>query len=446
MYWEMIRNGLSEVMPENALSLWINPLKCLHESDTSIELAGPDRFFCSWVTENYLPRINSVLEKLGMPDTRITITVDPEQSVPMLPPGISHQQMRLPNVPKNNTAVRVLHPRFTFDEFMTGESNLMARSACEAIANDDSSISRCLFIDSDTGLGKSHLTHAVAHKILAESPGTRLHYLTSQQLTAEMVRSIRSNSMDDFKEKYHSQCDVLLVEDIHSLSGRSKTQEELAAVLDILLEKNKRVIFTSKVPARDIADIDPGFRSRLSSGLVTSINPPDFKTRCHIIKRKAGKSIPGLSEELIGYLAENIRGDIRQVESAIIGLKAKTSLLRCPADLDMVKEVLSNIITSRANIVSALMIRDFIAEQFKTSHEELCSKSRKKTVAFPRQVAMYLARKLTDQPLGDIGKAFNRDHSTVVHSVKVITESINRCGSVRGQVDLLTRKLKKKFD
>jgi chromosomal replication initiator protein len=445
MSWEMIKEKLGAVLPDSAMSLWISPLECRHISDKLIELAAPDRFFCSWVQENFSSHINNCLRELGMEETEIKLTVAACHSRTMLPSGSRDDQLRLPSVPKVKNTIRSLHPRFTFDEFMVGESNALARTACEAIANNDSSLGRCVFIESTPGLGKSHLTHAVAHKILADSPSTRLHYLTAQQLTAEMVKCIRNNQMEQFKEKYHSQCDILLMEDIHTLSGRSKTQEELANALDILLKHDKRVIFTSKSQPKDIPDLAPELRSRLAGGLLTTINPPDLRTRTHIIKRKAQNHSVDLDEDLVKFMAENIRGDIRQVESAIVCLKAKMGLWKCPASLDLVKEVISTIVNDPATSISSEVIRDFIARQFKTSKQDLLSKSRKREVAFPRQVAMYLARKLTDQPLADIGKAFNRDHSTVVHSVRVIGESINRNGSVRGQIDLLTDKIRKKY-
>ena len=444
MPWEMIKENLAAVLPESTLSLWIHPLEFRKASDRVFELVAPDRFFCSWVKENFFTDIRKCLDDLEMQDTEIKLVVAPERPNPILPPGKNDGQLRLPRIPQVKNTVRALHPRFTFDEFMVGESNAMAKVACEAIANDDSALGRCLFIESGPGLGKSHLTHAVAHKIMAESPSTKLHYLTAQQLTAEMVKSIRSNSMEQFKEKYH-RCDVLLMEDIHTLSGRIKTQEELTAALDILMGQEKRIIFTSKVPPREIPKIEPDLLSRLAGGLITTINPPDLQTRRHIIKKKSDNYALELDDNLIGFLAENIRGDIRQVESAVVGLKAKMGLLGCRPDLDMLKEVIGSIVGGPDATVSAETIRDFIAKQFKTSSAELQSKCRKREIAFPRQVAMYLARKFTDQALADIGRAFNRDHSTVVHSVRVITNSMNRNGSVKGQIDLLTDKIRKQF-
>ncbi len=432
-------------LPEGAFSLWVEPLECIHEDEQTLELAGPDRFFCAWVNENYQRDIQLALSELDKKEVRVRYTVAPldEKKSPPLP-VLKKEQLRLPNMPERRNSIRALHPRYTFDEFMVGDSNALAHSACESIANGVASLSPCLFINSGTGLGKSHLTHAVGHHLMRHAPNIRLHYLTSQQLTGEIVRNIKNNTMDQFKEKYQEHCDVLLLEDVQLLAGRIKTQAELAEVLDVLMERGKKIIFTAAMAPKDIPNIDEGVRSRLSAGLLTTINPPDPRTRKLIIERKVKNNKLQLTEELIEFLAENIRGDIRQVESAIVGLKAKASLFKTVPDLDMVKEVVSSIV-GHAQCLNADLIRDFIASQFKVSVNDLCSKSRKQAISFPRQVSMYLARKLTEQPLSDIGKAFNRDHSTVVHSIRVINEAIARNGSVRGQVEHLTKKLKQKY-
>lgn len=445
--WEQVKNELVTRLPASTVTLWIEPLQCGRCDDETLELYGPDTFFCSWVMEHYQKQIKEVLAALGQHQLGIRLLPAPAEATNqhnVAPRESKGEQLRLPAMPMRQATIRTLHPRYTFDEFMVGESNALAQSACLALANGDSAMGSCLFIEAETGLGKSHLTHAVAHHIYNNFPGTRLHYLTGLQLTSEMVRAIRNNTMDGFKEKYHNQCDVLLMEDVHSLAGKLKTQEELSAALDILMETGKRIIFTGKSAPRDIPNIDVSFRSRLTSGLITSINPPDFRTKVLIIRRKAINKNLALSDDLISYMAENIKGDIRQIESAVVGLKAKASLLKTSPDLDMVKEVITNII-GRYQELSVEMIRDFLAHQFKVSVEEMQSKSRKKSVAFPRQISMYLARKLTNQGLADIGKAFNRDHSTVVHSIRVITDAIVRNGSIRGQVDHLSEKIRKKY-
>lgn len=446
MLWQNVKSILRGKLPEGAFSLWVEPLECIHEDEQSLELAGPDRFFCAWVNENYQGDIQQALSELDKKEVRVRYSVaQADEKKSLAVPAPKKEQLRLPNMPERRNSIRTLHPRYTFEEFMVGESNALAHSACESIANGDTtSLSPCLFINAGTGLGKSHLTHAVGHHIMCHAPNIRLHYLTSQQLTGEIVRNIKNNTMDQFKEKYQEHCDVLLLEDVQLLAGRIKTQAELAEVLDVLMERGKKIIFTCAVAPKDIPNIDEGVRSRLSAGLLTTINPPDPQTRKLILERKARNNQLPLTEELIEFLAENIRGDIRHVESAIVGLKAKASLLRTVPDLDMVKEVVAGIV-GHAQKLNADLIRDFISRQFKVSVNDLRSKSRKQTISFPRQVSMYLARLLTEQPLSDIGKAFNRDHSTVVHSIRVINEAIVRNGSVRGQVDHLAKKLKQQY-
>jgi len=445
MPWEIIKERLFKLIPVSTMELWVSPLLCRVDTAEAIELVAPDRFVCSWVQANLLPLIDQCLVDLSL-TTRVQIVVAPEWRQATLPvPETPRKQLMLPSLPSSKPVIKELHPRFTFEEFMVGESNLMARTACEALANNDSSLGNCLFIEAGPGLGKSHLTHAVAHKILTESPATRLHCLTAQQLTAEMVKAIRENTMEQFKEKYHRQSDVLLIEDVHALAGRIKTQEELAAVLDVLLKQGKRVILTSKFAPRNIPDIEPELRSRLTGGLIATINPPDIRTRLHIIRKKAENSGLNLDDEIVAFLAGHLRGDIRRVESAIVGLKARMGILGCQPNMDLVKEIVGNIMGSEGMLLSAEAIRDYVARQFDTPVEDLLSKSRKRAVTFPRQVAMYLARKLTGEGLNDIGKAFNRDHSTVVHAIRVISEAINRNGSVRGQIELLTDRIQKEL-
>jgi chromosomal replication initiator protein len=221
-----------------------------------------------------------------------------------------------------------------------------------------------------------------------------------------------------------------------------KTQEELNELLDVLMKAGKRIILTGSSVPRKLSKIDEGFRSRMAAGLISTINAPDLQTSRLIIKRKASNCNLQLDGDLVEYLAQCIRGDIRKLESAIVGLKAKSVLLKKAPDLTMAKEVIAEIIGNSQEL-SAELIRDFIARQFKVSIQDMQSRSRKKMITFPRQVSMYLARKYTEQGLAEIGKAFNRDHSTVLHSVRVISEAISRNGSIRGQVDLLANKLKK---
>ncbi|MDX1774989.1 MAG: chromosomal replication initiator protein DnaA [Desulfobulbales bacterium] len=443
MLWNEVKEFLKHKLPEAVQQLWIEPLTCVKADENLIELACPDKFFCSWVQENYLDVIQESLVQLGNNKARIHLTYNNANFIDKTQPlleGSTREQLRLPAIPEAASNIKNLHPKYTFEEFMVGESNLLAHSACKAIANGETSFGSSLYINAATGLGKSHLTHAVAHAIVNNYPGTRLYYLTAKQFSSEMVSRIKSNTMDAFKAKYHNNCDVLLIEDVQCLTGKVKTQEELNELLDVLIKSGKRIILTGSNTPRELINIDEGFRSRMSAGLISTINPPDLQTSRLIIKRKAVNCGMELTEELVEYLAQSISGDIRKLESAIVGLRAKSSLLQKSPDLSMAKEVVSEIIGNSQELTAEL-IRDFVARQFKVTVSDLQSKSRKKTIAFPRQVSMYLARKYTDQALAEIGKAFNRDHSTVLHSIRVITEAVTRNGSVRGQLELLAKKM-----
>ena len=448
MTWLQINHQLATNLSQDLHSLWIQPLDCKRFDDKVVELCGPDRFFCSWVADHYLAEIKGALAIHGKENAKVIFTVKEAKAAsqefnPAAPVFAAQEQLCLPTISKVPSFVRTLNPRYVFDEFVVGMSNEVAYSACHALARGDKSLGQCLYISAGTGLGKSHLTHAVAHHIMANNPRARLNYLTAQQLTSDMVRSIQTNQMDSFKERYQSS-DILLMEDMQSLTGRAKTQDELASLLDVLLESGKTVIFTGAQAPRDIEALAPGVQSRLSCGLVTEISQPDLDTRILIVNQKAQHLNLALSEELALIVAEKIKGDIRQITSAIIGLKAKSNLRHTAPDLDMVNEVMTALIGQHQSLTPAA-IRDFVATQFKLSGDDLTSKSRKKTFAFPRQVSMYFSRKYTEKGLNEIGKAFNRDHSTVVHSIRVITEAMNQQNSIRGQIELLDKKINARF-
>ncbi|MCW5200062.1 chromosomal replication initiator protein DnaA, partial [Desulfobulbus sp. F1] len=323
-------------------------------------------------------------------------------------------------------------------------SNLMARAACRAIADADPAFGNSLFLTSSTGLGKSHLTQAVVHQVMNSAPQTRMHYLTAQQFSAEMVKCIRENTMEQFSGKFIQGCDLLLVEDVHTLSGKTKTQEELNNILDYLIKAGKRVILTSAVAPRSLKGVDEDFRSRMTSGLVTDIKAPEYNTRAAIIRHKAAGSRLPLADEHIHLLAEHLQGDIRRIENAVLGLRAKASLYNAPLDTDMVREVLEGLVSldvSNRKSLSGESIRELVSSQFRVSIDELVSRSRKRNVTFPRQIAMYLTRKYTEQSLANIGTLYQRDHSTVLYAIKTVSRDIVQKSSVRQQVEILTDKL-----
>jgi len=439
MLWNAIKTSLRKSLPESEFGLWIKPLECRREDTQVLEIVGPDRFFCAWVEDRYIGLIRQAAQQLGdISDVQLKIADHQTLHAESDKGG----QLRLPGLASGGARLRSLHPAFTFEQFMVGESNLLARSACNALATGDATFGNCLFMNSSTGLGKSHLTQAVVHQVLRSAPSTRLHYLTAQQFSAEMVKSIRSDAMEQFSKKYIKNCDMLLVEDIHTLTGKNKTQEELNNILDYLIKSGRRVILTSALAPNKIKGIDDDFRSRMTSGLVTGIESPDYETRARIIRHKLQLHGLGGDDDLVGFIAESLQGDIRRMESAIIGIKAKSCLHNTPADLTIAKEVIYGLV-GRSVEVTGESIRDLIGSQFRVSIDDLRSRSRKRSISFPRQMAMYLTRKYTKKSLADIGDMYNRDHSTVLYAIKVITQDMSRETSIREQVDLLCTKIKK---
>lgn len=442
MVWKQAKEAIKEALGDAVYALWINPLTCVSSDTAEIKLACPDRYHLGHVKNYHLPVVQEAVTQLFGSGCKVTLCAKrpvkaPAPMAPLARPG---KQLRLPTIPEGRSIVRSLHPRYTFDAFMLGESNLLAQYACKSMVNGGDAMGSCLYINSDTGLGKSHLTHAVAHTLLAEAPATRLRYVTAQQFSSEMVRSIKSGSMDAFKSSYHDQCDFLLVEDIHALKGKKKTQEEFNELLDSLIKCGKRVILTANNAPRDLKGIDGELRSRMSSGLVTSIQAPDLATRHRIIQNKISQSGLQLGEEAIDYMSQQIHGDVRRIELTLNSLTAKASFVGGTVGMDMVRDVVAETVGISKNLTTAL-IGEMISREFNVSYKDLQSRSRKKVISFPRQVAMYLGRKHTEETLGCIGKTFNRKHATVLHSVKVVSELCRKDTSVRRQVEILDRKM-----
>jgi len=436
MVWEKTKTALQNVLSESIFNLWIDPIDHSQKNNSTLILSCPDRYFSAYVNQNYLELITRTAAQIDETIESVVISECEKPATSTEQPV----QMRLPSLPKGKSSVKALHPRYTFSDFMVGPSNILAQSACRSMSFLDDSIGPCLYINSSTGLGKTHLTHAIAHQILDSEPMVRLHYLTAQQFALEMVQKIKSNTMDSFKRKYQDQCDILLVEDMQSLTGKKKTQEELNEVLDCLIKSGKRIVMTGNKVPRELNGIDDEFRSRMSSGLITSIQKPDYSTRRRIVEKKAEQQNLALAQEYVEYLANHVKGDVRKIESTVIAIGARAALNNNLIDDKLIEEVVK-FLTGSTNRLSVKAISELVASQFKVGIDEMRSKSRKRTISHPRQVAMYLCRKHTEETLADIGKVFNRDHSTVMHAIKVVSGLNRRDTSVSAQLKLLSDKV-----
>jgi chromosomal replication initiator protein len=370
---------------------------------------------------------------------RLLIEVSKTEAPPR-PKADENFQLQLPNM---NTCLyngRFLRKDFTFDQFVVGGNNDFAYSASLSLASRKNTQQNSLFLLSKTGMGKSHLSQAIGHYILSEYPSERVYYITAEDFSNEMIHAYRHSSINKFKEKYRNQCDVLLLEDVHYLSGKERTQIELALTLDTLFESGKKIIFSSCYLPVEIPKLHDKLRSRLSCTLISTIEPPKFNTRVRILQKKAKLNGYELPEDVIGYLAGELIEDVRQLESGLISVTAKSSLLGSPIDLALAESVVKNIVRQRENI-SIDAIKKLVCKYYGISVNDIVSSSRKQSIVRPRQIAIYLSRRYTDSPLQAIGKSFNRYHATALHSIGVVEREIKEKSPMQKQVEFLCRRL-----
>ena len=440
--WDEIKNQIRPVLPKNSYSLWIDPISCLESKENSIVLSCPNRFSRNWVQENYLDLIRDKFKDAGLSHVELLFKVERQKRAPALsslPPG--PDQLTLPSLPKRQGPRNLwLKSQFTFDRFIVGQSNEFAYSASKSMASGDPCNYHSLLMLANTGLGKTHLSQAIGHRILEKNPSSRIFYMTAEDFTNEMISSLRTNRIEEFKKRYRRRCDVLLLEEVHFLGGKEKIQAELGYTLDALTGDNKKIIFTSALPPKDIPRMSKELTSRLTSGLVTAIADPDYETRVQILTKKASVYNVGLPEEVIHYLAERLKQDIRQMESALKCLKARAELIGARIDKDLAKEVVSALVSGECSITTEEIIK-LVCGYYHVDREKVCSKSRKKVYASPRNIYTYLCRHHSDETLAGIGKTINRSHSTVLYSVELVDHKMKTDRNLKHQVDFLSKRL-----
>jgi len=440
--WEKIKSQISSEIPKNSFSLWINPVNFLEKNDKAIILGCPNKFSCQWVMENYLGLIRDKLKDMGSTTMDILLKVE-TQKRKELPFSLTpdRAQLTLPNMSQNGGHSRpILNKEFTFDRFIVGDSNEFAYSVSNALANGNVRQYHSLLMLANTGLGKTHLSHAMGHAIYKQNPQAQVYYITAEDFTNEIIFSLKNNRIDDFKNKYRRSCDVLILEEIHFLSGKEKTQEELGHTLDALANDKKKVVFTSSLPPKDIPRLAKELSSRLTSGLIATIENPNYETRIKIITKKSLEHKLLLSEDVIHFLASRLKRDIRQMESALNSLKAKSELLKVKINLNLAKDVV-NCLVSGNDSISPAHIKKLVSKYYKIGPDILSSKSRKKAHSYPRNIYAYLSRQHTDVTFEDIAKTINRSHSAVLYASELIEHRMKHDAKLRNQVTFLTKKI-----
>ncbi len=440
--WNKIKNQIKSELPKNSFSLWIDPLTLLDEKDKTIVLGCANKFSRKWITENYLTLIRDKLHKSGSGNTDLVLKVQtPKKHTLAVDPVFQPEQLVLPNVPTTRRPAKLcLNNDFIFDRFIVGRSNDFAYSASKALVRGDTWNYQTLLMLANTGLGKSHLSQAVGHAICKENPQSRVYYITAEDFANEMVSALKTNQIEEFKTRYRRSCDVLILEEIHFLSGKEKIQLELGYTLDALVNKHKKILFTSSLSPKDIPKMSKELSSRLTSGLVTTINKPDYDTRLKILARKASELDLIISEEISNFLADRLDRDIRKMESALKCLKAKSELMNVRIDLDLAKEVVRNLVSGDCRITME-DIKKLVSRYYQIAPDMLRTRSRKKIYAYPRNIYAYLCRQHTDESLEGIARTIDRSHSTVVYASEIIERRMKTDDKLMSQVRFLNKQL-----
>ena len=453
-YWTKVKQKLEESLPEHSYKMWVEPVQFMDSDDATIKLSCPNSFLARRIKSNYLFRFQKELSEFGLDDVRIEFYTEKRKapdkkaacgsaerpiSAGRVRPEEARQMM-LPGMNVRPETGRLLNNGYTFDDFVVGKNSNFAYSASLSLARGTFDTDNILYLLSGTGLGKSHLAQAVGHYILTNNVTEKVYYINAEDVSKEMNEALKNKTIYKFKEEDRRCCDVLILEDIHFLSGKQATQKELALTLDHLLDAGKKVIFSGSHAPASIPKLDEALESRLSLGLMTEIETPDFNTRFKILKKKAagnGYYVPG---EVMEYLAQELTTNVRQLESGLKGLGCKSAILNQPFDIKLAESVIKNFAKTEKKI-SVESIKRLVCKEFSISEKEIISASRKQRIVKPRQMAIYLSRRYTKEPLKVIGKNFNRYHATAIYAINAIEKEMKKTNAISEQVRYLTKKI-----
>ena len=422
--WEEVLSKVEQKISKPSFETWLKSTKLMSYGEENVTIAAPNSFAKDWLENHYVHLITGILSELTGEDRIIQFVV---------PKDMAENDFSLPKptikpieTPPSTPTAGMLNPKYTFDTFVIGSGNRFAHAASLAVAEAPAKAYNPLFIYGGVGLGKTHLMHAIGHYVTEQNPTAKVVYLSSEKFTNEFINSIRDNKAVEFRNRYRN-VDVLLIDDIQFLAGKEQTQEEFFHTFNTLHEESKQIVISSDRPPKEIPTLEDRLRSRFEWGLITDIAPPDLETRIAILRKKAkADGLIDIPNEVMLYIANQIDSNIRELEGALIRVVAYSSLVNMDINTDLAAEALKDIIpNSRPRIVTILDIQKAVGEHFNIRLEDFTAKKRTRSIAFPRQVAMYLSRELTDSSLPKIGTEFGgRDHSTVIHAHEKISKML----------------------
>ncbi|MBR9988229.1 MAG: chromosomal replication initiator protein DnaA [Gemmatimonadetes bacterium] len=456
--WSRILERARPLLPEHTFRIWLEHTEPLALSQDRLAVAAGSDFAAEWIEDKYGDLLTDVAERVfgrainlvfqhqtrtdGAPRVRVTRAEAEALSQP--PQDQMQSQPAAPLQPPPGGVVfgSPLNDRYTFDRFVVGANNQLSAAACRAVAEAPARMYNPLFVYGGVGLGKTHLMHAIGHVLLARDPAKRVAYVSSERFTNDLIASIQEGRMADFRRRYRD-IDLLLIDDVHFLGEKERTQEEFFHTFNALHDAQRQIVMTSDRPPKEIPGLEERLVSRFEWGLVTDIKPPDLETRVAILRKKAEDDSIALADEVLDYIAKNCRSNVRELEGAVIKLLAYSSLTRREVTLELAREALGGVLREGPAVeVTADLIRERVAQEWGVSVDGLMSKKRTKELTVPRQVAMFLIRELLDLSLVEIGNLFGgRDHSTVIHAVNKVEEELTLTDGFRTRVELIRERL-----
>jgi chromosomal replication initiator protein len=425
--WNRCLRVLENELPEQQFNTWVRPLQAI-ERDGELRLLAPNRYVIEWLGQNSLPRIKELISAFAEdPAPALVLDVGTRSGVPAPVTTLNGIHAAANGAAKARRPVPTvlggpINAGFTFDSFVEGKSNQLAKAAAIQVAGNPGRAYNPLFIYGGVGLGKTHLMHAVANKIKENNAHARLAYVHSERFVGDMVKSLQHNTINDFKTAYRS-LDALMIDDIQFFAGKERSQEEFFHTFNALLESQQQVILTCDRYPKEVDGLEERLKSRFGWGLTVAIEPPELETCVAILMSKAAMSLVDLPEDVAFFIAKRIRSNVRELEGALRRVVATSNFLGQPITLDLVKEALRDLLALQEKLVTVENIQKTVAEYYKIRIADLLSKRRSRSIARPRQVAMALAKELTNHSLPEIGDAFGgRDHTTVLHAVRRVKE------------------------
>ncbi|MFZ9979603.1 MAG: chromosomal replication initiator protein DnaA [Opitutales bacterium] len=438
--WETAKNELRNVLPRADFETWISSLQPLAIQDGKVlVLEAPSVLTEAWVNSNYAEMLRRQLTLVAgrNMDYRLTASVDASREVAPAPAPVTRASRQPAASPA--PAIKATN---TFENFIVGPENEMAHGASLAVAKEPGHYYNPLFIHGPTGLGKTHLMHAIAHSVYAANPQARIAYISSETFTNDFIQALQAGNVASFRRRYR-ELDLLLIDDIHFLAGKESTQDEFFHTFNELHNNHKQVVLTSDRPASEIAKLQERLVSRFQWGMVASIQAPGLETRIAILRKKAAARGLELQPEIAEFIASRIARNVRNLEGAVTRIVGLVGMTRKPLELAQVEKLLHDILVEEAShTLTAEVIQRKVAEHYRIQMSDMTSKRRMQNIAFPRQVAMYLATQLTGMSLVSIGQAFGgRDHGTVIHARKTVVNQMEVDANVRRTVEYLRAQL-----